>query len=81
VRDALAQSNLRDVRVSRVEPATFHLTGTVETLADRLRAEELAAGVVGAAGDVRNEIDVTGLGPLQRGDTRGPAPVAESGDR
>jgi hypothetical protein len=64
VRDALKQANVGEVEVHR-DANTVHLTGTVDTLADRSRAEELAAAIVGTAGRVSNEIAVTGLGPLE----------------
>ena len=64
VRDALKQANVGEVEVHR-DVTTLHLTGTVDTLADRSRAEELAAAIVGTSGRVSNEIAVTGLGPLE----------------
>lgn len=63
VRAALAQANMPDVRVAR-ENDTLRLTGTVDTLAERTRAVELASVIAGSAAQVRNEIAVTGLGPL-----------------
>ena len=65
VRDALKQANVGEVQVHR-DATTLHLTGTVDTLADRSRAEELAAAIVGTSGRVSNEIAVTGLGPAER---------------
>ena len=64
VRDALAQAAVGEVEVHR-DDASIRLTGTTETLADRSRAEELARAIVGASVEVRNEITVTGLGPLR----------------
>jgi len=65
VRQTLESSNIRGVTVSvDREPHIVHLSGTVETLADRTRAVELAAAVVGSQGRVRNEIQVDGLGPV-----------------
>jgi hypothetical protein len=49
------------------EDGTLRLSGTVETLVDRSRAEELALAIAGRDADVRNDISVTGLGPLRRG--------------
>ena len=64
VRAALVQADIREVDVVADED-TVRLTGTVDTLADRTRAVELAAAIVGTAAAVRNEITVTGLGPLE----------------
>ena len=66
VRDALYQSNIRDVDVhlDRSEQ-TVRLTGTVETLADRVRAQELATAIVGTSGQVENRIAVEGLGAVE----------------
>ena len=66
VRDALDQANFGeiDVELDRTEQ-TFHLTGTVETLADRVRAQELAAAIVGTTGQVENDITVEGLGVIE----------------
>jgi hypothetical protein len=66
VREALDQANIRDVDVDLDSAAqTVRLTGTVETLADRVRAQELAAAIVGTTGHVRNEISVEGLGVVE----------------
>jgi hypothetical protein len=64
VRDALAQADVGEVEV-RQEEAIVRLTGSTETLADRARAEELARAIVGSGVEVRNDIAVTGLGPLR----------------
>jgi osmotically-inducible protein OsmY len=66
VRDALYQANIRavDVHLERSEQ-TVRLTGTVETLADRVRAHELATAIVGTSGHVENEIAVEGLGVIE----------------
>ena len=62
----LEQSSIQGVKVSvDREPRLVHLTGTVETLADRARAEKLATAIVGATGRVRNELQVDGLGPVR----------------
>ena len=63
VRDALTASGIADVDV-RVARNAIRLTGTVETLADRIRPVELAASVVGPSTPVENDITVSGLGPL-----------------
>ena len=65
VREALAQAAVGKVEVHG-DSAGVRLTGTTETLADRSRAEELARAIVGSTVEVRNEITVTGLGPLRR---------------
>ena len=70
VRDALEQANVGEVAVN-AEDGTLRLSGTVDTLADRSRAEELALAIAGRNADVRNEIAVTGLGPLRRGTAEG----------
>jgi osmotically-inducible protein OsmY len=63
VRGALEQANLRTVDVDLDDAAhTVRLTGTVDTLSDRARAEEVAAAVVGTTGEVQNDIVVAGLG-------------------
>jgi hypothetical protein len=68
VRDALYQANIRevdiDVHLDR-EEQTVRLTGTVETLADRVRAQELATAIVGTSGQIENEIAVEGLGAVE----------------
>jgi hypothetical protein len=62
----LEQSSIQGVKVSvDREPRLVHLTGTVETLADRARAEKLATAIVGATGRVRNELQVDGLAPVR----------------
>jgi osmotically-inducible protein OsmY len=63
VRDVLTASGIADVEVQVARDA-IRLTGTVETLADRSRAVELAASVVGPSTPVENDIAVSGLGPL-----------------
>ena len=66
VRDALVQANIRevDVHLDSAEQRV-RLTGTVETLADRVRAQELATAIVGTTGHVENEIAVEGLGVVE----------------
>jgi osmotically-inducible protein OsmY len=66
VSQTLEQSSIQGVNVSvDREPRLVHLTGTVETLADRTRAGELAAAIAGTRGRVLNEIQVDGLGPVR----------------
>lgn len=76
VRAALVQANIRRVEV-RADEGGVRLTGTVDTLADRTRAVELATAIIGTAGEVENEIAVTGLGPVH-GDSS-PAAPSEAG--
>lgn len=75
VRAALEQADLRDVQVVRENDA-LRLTGTVDTLAERTRAVELAEVLAGTSAEVRNEIAVTGLGPLGES-TPGRSPAGE----
>lgn len=59
VRKALDEANISSVDVSVDEDENVvHLSGTVETLADRTRAEEIAAAAVGTTGRVVNELTV-----------------------
>ena len=67
VRGALEQANIGEVDVDR-DQQTVRLTGTVDTLADRARAEELATAIVGTTGHVENEIVVAGLGTSDSAD-------------
>jgi osmotically-inducible protein OsmY len=64
VRDALTASGIENVDV-QAERGAIRLSGTVDTLADRSRAVELAAAIVGASTAVQNNISVSGLGPLE----------------
>lgn len=62
VREALEEANMRSVEVQVNEDAKIvHLEGTVETVADRTRAEEIAAAAVGTSGRVLNELTVETL--------------------
>ena len=62
VRKALDQSNMQQVGVKVDEDANIvHLTGTVESMADRTRAGEVANAAVGTTGRVLNEVTVRGL--------------------
>ena len=59
---ALEQANLNDVDVDWDQEARVaHLTGTVESPADRQRAEEVATAAVGTTGKVLNEVTIKGL--------------------
>jgi osmotically-inducible protein OsmY len=59
VRKALQQANMSSVEILVDENAnTVHLAGTVKTLADRTRAEEIAAATVGTSGRVVNDLTV-----------------------
>lgn len=61
VNDNLRSANIDDVRANwEDDQRTLHLTGEVESEADKKRAEELARQVVGTAGRVVNEVKVEG---------------------
>jgi hyperosmotically inducible periplasmic protein len=62
VTKALQQANLPHVAVDVDHDAQIvHLKGTVGTMSDRTRAEEVAAAAVGTTGRVLNELTVEGL--------------------
>jgi osmotically-inducible protein OsmY len=62
VRQALDQANMQVVQVDVDDTANIvHLKGTVETVGDRTRAEEVASAAVGTTGRVLNELTVKGL--------------------
>jgi osmotically-inducible protein OsmY len=62
VRKALDQANMNAVEVDVDREANIvHLQGTVGTMADRSRANEIATAVVGTSGRVLNELTVDGL--------------------
>ncbi len=62
VRRALDQANMQVVQVQVDEEASIvHLKGTVDTMGDRTRAEEVASAAVGTTGRVLNELTVKGL--------------------
>ena len=62
VRKALDQANMPAVQVDVDDEARIvHLQGTVDTMADRTRANEIATAVVGTSGRVLNELTVEGL--------------------
>jgi osmotically-inducible protein OsmY len=62
VEKALTDANLEHVAVDVDDNANIvHLKGTVGTMSDRTRAEEVAAAAVGTSGRVLNELTVEGL--------------------
>ena len=62
VQDALKQANNDKVEVDvDRESNIVHLKGTVDTMTDRTRAEEVANAAVGTSGRVLNELTVEGL--------------------
>ena len=72
VSKALEQANLPHVAVDVDDEAkVVHLKGTVGTMSDRTRAEEVAAAAVGTSGRVLNELRVEGLTPEARSDEGG----------
>lgn len=59
---ALQDARLNDVKVDWDQDVRIaHLRGTVDSPADRERAEQVAAGAVGTAGKVLNEITIKGF--------------------
>lgn len=62
VEKALEQANIENVAVDVDHDANIvHLKGTVGSMSDRTRAEEVAAAAVGTSGRVLNELTVEGL--------------------
>jgi osmotically-inducible protein OsmY len=62
VQKALEQANIGNVAVDVDDDSNIvHLKGTVGTMSDRTRAEEVAAAAVGTSGRVLNELTVEGL--------------------
>lgn len=62
VEKALSQANLEKVTVDVDDSARIvHLRGTVESMSERTRAEEVATAAVGTTGRVLNELTVEGL--------------------
>jgi osmotically-inducible protein OsmY len=62
VRQALDQANMQVVQVQVDDSANIvHLRGTVETIGDRTRAEEVASAAVGTTGRVLNELTIKGI--------------------
>jgi osmotically-inducible protein OsmY len=69
VRKALDQANMQQVAVKVDDDANIvHLQGTVASMADRTRAQEVADAVVGTTGRVLNEVTVKGLNDQSAGD-------------
>ena len=69
VRKALDQANMQVVQVEVDDDANIvHLKGTVETIGDRTRAEEVASATVGTTGRVLNELTVKGINDQTAGD-------------
>jgi osmotically-inducible protein OsmY len=61
VNDNLKTANLDDVKADwKADEKALHLSGEVESAADKARAEELAQQVVGTSGRVVNEVTVEG---------------------
>lgn len=61
VDDALKQANVQNVDVNYDRDArVVHLKGEVDSAAEKARAEQLAAQVVGTSGRVLNEVTVKG---------------------
>lgn len=72
VESALDQANIPNVAVHVDDNANLvHLKGTVESMADRTRAEEVASAAVGTTGQVLNELSVEGLNSDNAGDFDG----------
>ena len=69
LRKALDQANMQqvDVKVDDDE-GIVHLKGTVGSMAERSRAQEVADAVVGTTGHVLNELTVKGLNDASAGD-------------
>lgn len=62
VEKALDQANIDNVAVDVDDEANIvHLKGSVASMADRTRAEEVAVAAVGTSGRVLNELTVVGL--------------------
>ena len=62
VSKALQEANLGDVAVDVDDDSKIvHLKGTVGTMSDRTRAEEVASAAVGTSGRVLNELTVEAL--------------------
>jgi osmotically-inducible protein OsmY len=70
VSKALKDENLDDVRFTWDEDARIaHLSGTVDTVSDRTRAEDIAATAVGTSGKVLNDLIIESAGgTLDSGD-------------
>jgi osmotically-inducible protein OsmY len=62
IETALEQANLPHVAVELDADANLvHLSGSVDSMSDRTRAEEVANSAVGTSGRVLNELTVVGL--------------------
>lgn len=62
VRKALEQANMQQVAVKVDDDEHIvHLRGTVSSMADRSRAQEVADAIVGTSGRVLNELTIKGL--------------------
>ena len=69
VRKALDQANMQQVDVKVDNDANIvHLQGTVGSMEERSRAQELADAVVGTTGRVLNEVTVKGVNDRSAGD-------------
>lgn len=72
VRKALDQANMQQIAVNVDDEANIvHLKGTVNSTAERSRAQEVADAVVGTTGRVLNEVTVKGLNDTTAGDLDG----------
>ena len=72
LRKALDQANMQQVNVKVDDDEHIvHLKGTVTSMADRSRAQEVADAVVGTSGRVLNELTVKGLNDKTAGDLDG----------
>jgi osmotically-inducible protein OsmY len=72
LRKALDQANMQQVNVKVDDDEHIvHLKGTVNSMADRSRAQEVADAVVGTSGRVLNELTVKGLNDKTAGDLDG----------
>ena len=56
VESALQQANIPNVMVEVLEDGRLHLHGTVSTMSQRSRADEIAVAAVGTSGQVVNEL-------------------------
>jgi osmotically-inducible protein OsmY len=69
---ALKESNLGTVKVDWDKEAhVAHLKGTVDTVTERERAEQVATAAVGTSGKVLNEVTVKGLNEKNADDMDG----------
>ena len=69
VRKALDQANMQQVAIKVDRDANIvHLQGTVGSMEDRTRAQEVADAVVGTTGRVLNEVTVKGVNDSTAGD-------------